>query len=442
MRIAIVGSGISGLACAWLLNRRHAVTVYEAEARAGGHSNTIEVAHQGGRIPVDTGFIVYNEPNYPNLTRLFEALDVPTHRSDMSFAVSIGDGRIEYCGSGPRALFARSRNVVSLDFHRMLLEIVRFNRAGTQALVGGIDDTLTLGGFLAREGFGEAFRRRYLLPMAAAIWSGSTGGMLDFPARTFLRFFANHGLLTVAGQPEWRTVTGGSRVYVGRIAAALGPALRTSARVVAARRVGGGVEVIDAGGGRERYDHVVLACHADQALAAIEAPTPAEASVLGAFAYRTNHAVVHRDAALMPRRRAAWASWNYLAEVENQDGGSTAVTYWMNRLQGLPEDCPVFVSLNPLREPEPSTVEARFDYAHPQFTRSTLQAQARLPEIQGRERIWFAGAHWGYGFHEDGLRSGLDVAAALGVRAPWWPEDRTEVGAAPSLPLPAAAKPE
>ncbi|MDX1540434.1 MAG: FAD-dependent oxidoreductase [Geminicoccaceae bacterium] len=443
MRIAVVGSGISGLGCAWLLSQRHEVTLYEAEPRLGGHSHTFEIVDGDRRIPVDTGFIVYNERNYPNLTRLFGALDVPTQPSDMSFGVSVGGGRIEYCGSGPRSLFAQSGNLLNLDFHRMLLDIVRFNREGQAALERPIDDAATLGDFLDRHGFRDAFRQHYLLPMAAAIWSGSTAGMLDFPLFSFLRFFANHGLLTVNDQPDWRTVTGGSRIYVERLTRAMLATVRPSSPVVRVRRAGDTVEVHDQRGGLSFFDQVVLACHADQALDVLETPSAGEREILGSFAYRQNLAVLHRDAALMPKRRAAWASWNYVTPAAGETGKPTGVTYWMNRLQGIDPTYQVFVSLNPMRPPVAHLEIARFTYAHPQFTTATLRAQRRLVEIQGRDKVWFAGAHWGYGFHEDGLRSGLEVAAGLGVRPPWWRAIGTgEGGAAISLPLPAAAKPE
>jgi predicted NAD/FAD-binding protein len=443
MRIAIVGAGISGLGCAWLLDQRHAITLYEAAPRLGGHSNTVDVRHHGRSMPVDTGFIVYNEQNYPDLTRLFRTLGVPTHGSDMSFGVSIDRGRLEYCGNSPTALFAQTGNVLRLDFHRMLLDVLRFNREGARALANGLDETTSLVAFLDRHDFCEPFRRCYLLPMGAAIWSGTIADMLDFPAKSFLRFFANHGLLSVNGQPDWRTVTGGARVYVERLRACLSGTIRPDTPVRAVRRLPDGVEVIDADGGCARFDQVVLACHADQVLALIERPSAAERAVLGAFHYRVNHAVLHQDPALMPRRRGAWASWNYLTDRPVDDRAQVSVTYWMNRLQGIDPACPLFLSLNPLFEPAPERVLARFVYTHPQFTRETLGAQARRADIQGRDRLWFAGAHWGYGFHEDGLRSGLEVAAALGTPAPWWPRRHyPEPAAAWTLPQQAAAKPE
>jgi predicted NAD/FAD-binding protein len=420
MRIAIVGTGISGLAAAWLLDQRHEVTVYEAAHRLGGHANTVGVPWQGRELPVDTGFIVYNERNYPNLTQLFARLAVPTRPSDMSFGVSLDEGRLEYAGSSLRALFAQKRNLLRPGFHRMWSDILHFNAEAARFLDDLTPCELTLGEFLAERRYGTEFCRHYLLPMGAAIWSATLDGISKFPARSFLRFFANHGLLSIADRPQWRTVSGGSRVYVEKLSRGFAPRVRLGCPVRAVRRTGSGVEVIDARGGRGVFDQVVLACHADQALAMIEAPTVAERAVLGAFRYQANRAVLHRDPALMPRRRAVWSSWNYLARADGRTDGAVSVTYWLNRLQGIDPACLLLETLNPWREPAPETVFAELHYEHPQYDARAVAAQDRLDEIQGRDGLWFAGAHWGYGFHEDGLRSGLQVAAALGVAPPWW----------------------
>lgn len=442
MKIAVVGSGISGLGCAWLLNRRHDVTLYEAEPRLGGHANTVEVPGKDGPIPVDTGFIVYNERNYPNLTRLFATLDVPTHQSDMSFGASVDGGRMEYSGSSLGTLFAQRRNVVRLAHHRMLLDIVRFNRQATRFVEAGEVGDGTLEEFLRDGRYGEAFERYYLLPMAAAIWSASIDDIRRFPARYFLAFFRNHGLLTVTDQPQWRTVTGGSRVYVERLSRSFAHKVRRDTPVAAVRRTGASVEVIDWRGGRERFDHVVLACHADQALALIAQPSAAEREILGAFPYQSNRAVLHRDPALMPKRRAVWSSWNYMAATGRSDAVQVSVTYWLNRLQGIDPECLALVSLNPVREPAPESVLAEFSYRHPRYTAESFAAHARLGQIQGRDRLWFAGAYWGWGFHEDGLLSGLRVGDALGVTPPWWPTvSRIRAGAARTMPERSAAEP-
>jgi uncharacterized protein len=419
MRIAIIGAGVSGLACAWLLARRHDVVLYEAAHRPGGHANTLTVPWRGVELPVDTGFMVYNERNYPNLTRLFEHLGVASRPSDMSFGVSIDDGRLEYAGSSLWTLFAQKRNLLRPGFHRMWCDILRFNGDATRFLDGGRPDVPTLGEFLDARGYGEGFCRHYLLPMAAAIWSATVDGMRAFPARSLLRFFANHGLLQLSDRPQWRTVVGGARTYVDRLGASLAQGLRLDRPAVAIRRQAEGVEVVDGRGGRQRFDQVVLACHADRALAMIEAPSAAERRVLGAFRFQDNRAVLHRDPALMPKRRSVWSSWNYLAR-NGAGGDGVSVTYWLNRLQGLEPACLLLESLNPLVEPAPETVIAELDYRHPQYDAQAVAAQARRSEIQGRQGLWFAGAYWGYGFHEDGLRSGLDVAAALGCAPPWW----------------------
>jgi uncharacterized protein len=436
MRIAVIGSGISGLACAWLLHHRHEVTVYEAEARLGGHSNTVDMSWQGGSVPVDTGFIVYSQRNYPNLTRLFDHLGVPTRRSDMSFGVSIDRGRFEYAGSSLAGLFAQKSILARPRFHGMLRDILRFNREARQFLTEGAHD-LTLGAFLAELRYGAWFRQRYLLPMGAAIWSASIEGMEQFPARTLLRFFDHHGLLSINDRPQWRTVVGGSQTYVRKLAAPLRGRLRLATPAMAVRRVAGGVEVSDGGGARTVFDHVVLACHGDQALGLIEEPSPTERAVLGAFRFQRNRVVLHTDASLMPKRRAVWSSWNSLAS-EGADDTKVSVTYWINRLQGIDPDCLALVSLKPLHEPAPDRVIAAFDYAHPQFDLASIKAQRRLADIQGRDRLWFCGAYWSHGFHEDGLRSALAVGATLGVMAPW---QQPQHGAAVTMPTAAAAGP-
>jgi predicted NAD/FAD-binding protein len=361
----------------------------------------------------------------------------------MSFAVSIDDGRLEYAGSSLRTLFAQSRNLLRPGFHRMWSDILRFNADALRFLAGAGACELTLGQFLAEKRYGADFCRHYLLPMGAAIWSATIDGMSAFPALTFLRFFANHGLLSLDDRPQWRTVTGGAGVYVEKLSRSFAFRVRLACPVRAIRRLGLGLEVIDGQGGRQRFDQVVLACHADQALAMIEAPTRTERAVLGAFRYQGNRAVLHRDPALMPRRRAVWSSWNYLARADGKADRAVSVTYWLNRLQSLDRRCLLLESLNPLREPAPETILAEFYYEHPQYDAAAIAAQARLGEIQGRGGLWFAGAHWGYGFHEDGLRSGLHVAAALGVPPPWWVEATPIRRSAPrTMPERAAAQAE
>lgn len=418
MKIAVVGSGISGLAAALLLSRTHEVTLYEQDARLGGHSNTVDVELDGVCHPVDTGFIVFNRRTYPNLCGLFAHLGVPVADSDMSFGVSLRQPDLEWAGSSLATVFAQPANLARPRFWGMLQDILRFNSAVSERAARGTAEQISLGEFLASHRYGDAFRDWYLLPMAAAIWSCPTQTMMAYPLATFARFCHNHGLLQVSDRPQWMTVRGGSRVYVQAIADRLVDVRRACA-VSAVRRMGQGV-MVEAGGMAERHDQVVMACHSDQALALLgDHATPAERRLLGAIRYQPNHAVLHTDVALLPRSRRVWSAWNYMAGEGAPDRRPVSVSYLMNSLQPLPFKRPVVVSLNPFIEPDPASVIARFDYAHPLFDGPAIDAQVRLPEIQGRERIWFCGAWTGYGFHEDGLASAVRVARHFGVNVPW-----------------------
>jgi uncharacterized protein len=435
--IAVVGAGIGGLSAAWLLSRRHRVTLYESEHRLGGHANTVRLGTGGGSIDVDTGFIVYNEQNYPNLTALFAHLGVPTRQSDMSFAVSLGEGRMEYSSNDLLSFLGNGRNVFSRRFWQMSLDLIRFYRqAGREIEWLKQAEHLTLGDYLDSNGYSHAFQFDHLLPEAAAIWSSSVKHMRDYPACAFVRFFDNHGLLRLRNRPRWRTVAGGSRSYVAAIRDAMQADVRSSSPVRIVRPVANGVEIVDGSGPARRFDKVLIATHSDQALAMIDSPDAERRDLLSAISYRRNRAVLHSDSALMPRRRRTWASWNYVGHGAASEG--CAVTYWMNRLQGLETPMPLFVTLNPEREPDPAAVLWQGDYDHPVFTPQALSAQRQIWSLQGQGNIWLAGAWLGAGFHEDGLQAGLAAAEDMGgVRRPWIVPDESG-----RLHLPADPGPE
>ncbi len=418
-RIAVVGAGISGLACAWLLAPRHEVVLFEAEARPGGHTNTVDATVGGLTHPVDTGFLVYNDRTYPNLLGLFAALGIETADSDMSFSVRIGDGELEWSGTNLATVFAQPSNLLRPRFLRMLADLVRFNREATRLVASGAAAPGTLGEFLDARGFGRELRELYLVPMAACIWSTPATQIHRFPLATFLRFCANHGLLAVTDRPQWRTVKGGAREYVRRMLATL-PDVRLACPVRQVRRHEGRVEVAtDAGA--ERFDHVVLATHSDQSLGMLEAPTPEERAVLRAIPYQANQAVLHTDARHLPRRRRAWASWNYHAPRQGPTDDPVSLTYLLNRLQPLPFASPVMVTLNPREAIREEAVLGRWTYHHPVFLEGSDEAKRRVEALQGAHRTWFCGAWTRNGFHEDGLASAIGVARALGAAVPWAP---------------------
>ncbi len=419
--IAVVGSGISGLASAWLLGTRHRVTLYEQAERPGGHSNTVDVSLAGRSVPVDTGFIVFNEPAYPNLTALFGHLGIATDATDMTFAVSLDNGRLEYAGGTLAGLLAQPSNLANPRFWTMVRDIVRFYREAPALIAAGGAPEATLGQLLDAGRFSRAFREDHILPMAGAIWSAPAEAMLDYPAAAFVRFFENHGLLKLTNRPLWRTVAGGSRQYVSRLLADFSGEVRLDAPVTRLTRTRDGVSVRVGGEAARTFDHVVIATHADQALRMLADADETERQLLGAFRYVRNRAVLHSDPALMPRRKAAWASWNYLST--RRDAGYAAelsVSYWMNRLQRLDTQQPLFVTLNPVVEPDRRLVHHEDLYEHPLFDVEAHRAQRHLWSLQGRRQTWFCGAHFGAGFHEDGLQAGLAVAEQLGhVRRPW-----------------------
>jgi predicted NAD/FAD-binding protein len=413
MKLAIVGGGISGLACALRLGDRHDVTLFEAAPALGGHANTVRVELAGVPHDVDTGFIVYNETTYPELTRLFAELRVETQPADMSFGLACERTGLEWSSRGLRGLFASPRHALRPAYLRMLAEIARFAREASPLLASG-DEKVTLRDHLAGRGYSAAFREWYAVPMGAAVWSAAACDLLDMPAATFVRFFANHGLLGAGGTVPWRTVRGGSRRYVDALAARLRATVRCGTAVRRVESIAGGVRVATAGDS-ERFDRVVLAVHADVALALLGSPTPAQRQILSAFRYSRNETLLHTDRSLLPRRPSARASWNYV--IPRSVDERVLVTYDLSRLQRIPSAEPLLVTLNGGERVDPARVLGRFDYAHPILDAPALAAQREHARVDGAGGVHFCGAHWGFAFHEDGLRSALRVVAALEASA-------------------------
>lgn len=414
MKIAIIGSGIAGLTCAWRLTGHHQVTLFEAEATPGGHTATVDVATPQGHYAIDTGFIVYNDRTYPRFMGLLGELGIRGQKTQMSFSVHNPQSGLEYNGHTLTSLFAQRRNLVNPAFWRLLKEIVRFNRLAKQAL-NDADPSATLQMFLEAHRFDAFFARHYILPMGAAIWSSSLHEMRRFPLPLFLRFFEHHGLLDIRDRPQWYVVPGGSREYIRAMLEQLGDrlTLRLNAPVQQVIRYDGGVK-IQLEDAVHAFDQVIFACHSRQALAMLEEPTPAEQDVLGAIGWQRNEVVLHGDRRWLPVRERAWASWNY--RLSEQERDSACVTYNMNILQGLPAGSPLFcVTLNPDAPIDDRYVWQRFIYEHPLFNPESWRAQARRSEINGLHRSWFCGAYWYNGFHEDGVRSALDVVHGIGA---------------------------
>jgi uncharacterized protein len=440
MRIAIIGTGIAGNAAAHALHRAphiKEITVYEAQNRIGGHSATVDIEYLGKPISVDTGFIVYNTLNYPNLTALFDYLGVATQASEMSFSVSIGNGRFEWIGRTHdvfKGLFAQRRNIVNPRYLGMLLEILRFQKASKTDLETGRLKGLSLGEYITKGKFSNYFRNRYIVPMGAAIWSTPAENMLEFPAENFVTFFENHKLMHWE-RPVWRTVTGGSRSYVEKLTAPFHDRIRINDAVVSVIRDPSGVTVTTASGRSERHDQVIIATHPDQASVFLKDADENERKVLSAIQYRPNDVYLHRDERLMPKRKEAWAAWNFLRDSDTSTG-DVCVSYSMQHLQDIDPACPLFVTLNPPRAPQADLVFRTFRYDHPQYTSDAFSGQALLKTFNGKNNTHFAGAWTGYGFHEDGLLSGLLAAEALGAFMPW----REKIGTGKSAPEIVAAE--
>ncbi|MEM9472489.1 MAG: FAD-dependent oxidoreductase [Pseudomonadota bacterium] len=419
LSIAVIGSGISALSAAWHLSRRHDVTLFERDSRLGGHSNTVDVNAGDGSVRVDTGFIVFNPASYPNLVALFDHLGVDTPDTNMTFSASLDEGGYEYSGSGALGLFGQMSNLASPNHWRMIADITRFFKQASADL-SSIDFTLSLGDWLKQNRYSEAFVRNHLTPMAAAIWSTPSAQVLDFPAASFMRFFANHGLLKVRNRPAWRTVAGGSRQYVQKLVAEGQFDVRTDCGIAEVSRQHNGVTIRDCHGRTHRFDHVVIGTHADEALAMLDDADAMESDLLEKFGYSNNLAVLHTDPAHMPRRRRLWSSWNYIERADEAGHRQLTVSYWMNSLQPLKTETDLFVTLNPSGTVDPSRTLRQFNYTHPMFNSAAMAAQQDLWDLQGRRRTWFCGSYFGYGFHEDGLQSGLAVAEDLsGVERPW-----------------------
>ncbi len=414
MKIAIIGTGISGLGVAYLLSRSHNITVFEKNPYIGGHSRTIDIPVNGASVAVDTGFIVFNNWNYPNLMGLFDMLQVPYVKSNMAFGASIDDGWLEYASGDLFAL----RNMVRPAYWRMLQNIVKFNKTAVQHIES--DTNVTLGAYLDTLQMDDWFKKYYLLAMGAAIWSCPISTIMQFPARTFLRFFKNHGLLSINNRPQWYTVQGGSRQYVQRLIAGFKHAIKVDCGVTSVTANRNKWAVTDTQGNTDIYDQVVFACHADAATDILNTAAP---SPIKHFAYQHNHIVVHRDTSFMPKHKKCWSSWVYLSENQNDTKPAVSLSYWMNSLQPLQTDTPIIVTLNPGRQPKPDLIYDTHTFSHPIFDNTAITAQTQLPQIQGKNGLWFCGAYHRYGFHEDGLLSAVDIAQKMGIRIPWYGVD-------------------
>lgn len=428
MNIAIIGAGISGLTAAYYLREKHNITVFESAPRIGGHTATVDIEHQGRDYAIDTGFIVYNDWTYPRFIELIDALGVDTQATEMSFSVRCDSSGLEYGGNNLNTLFAQRRNLLRPNFHRMLHDILRFNREAVRDLESGsIAADTTLGEYLTENRYGDAFTYQYLLPMGCAIWSASTESMIEFPLLFFTRFFNNHGLLSVNDRPQWRVISGGSKNYLEPLTRDFRDSIQLNARISSVRRRQDAVELVLANGRIQSFDQVIFGCHSDQALQLLSDATQAERDALTAILYQSNEVVLHTDDALLPQRRLAWSSWSYWLRERYQQ--RAVLTYDMNILQGIESDATFCVTLNATEAIDPNKIIETFNYSHPVFSLDSVAAAAKIDNFNGLNRSWFAGAYLGNGFHEDGVVSGRRVADAINRLAP----------AAESSPLPVAA---
>lgn len=413
-KIAIIGSGISGLTAAYYLNKQHDICLYEADSRLGGHTATKAMKVNGNDYLIDTGFIVFNDWTYPNFIKLLNELGVDSQPTDMGFSVFNPTTDYEYAGTNIATLFAQKRNIFSLSHWKMLRDIVRFNKESIIDLdAGNLEPNESLGHYLARKKYSAAFSERYLIPMGSAIWSATQGAMLDFPLEFFIRFFKNHGLLNVVNRPQWRVIKGGSSAYIAPLVKSFENKIKLNSPVINIIRHNSKVEIIT-NIGSDFYDDVVIACHSDQALAILSDATLGEQAILSSISYQKNDVVMHTDTRLLPRRKATWSSWNYLLQSNNQQ--PPILTYSMNILQGIKSDVEFCVTLNATDKIDPQKILGQYEYAHPVFSQAAMQAQTKWENINGINRTWFCGAYWFNGFHEDGVNSALRVVKALGIK--------------------------
>ena len=417
MKIAVIGTGISGMSAAYFLSQKHEVSVFEKEGYVGGHSRTLTFQEDSKEISVDTGFIVFNQKNYPNLLALFRHLEVPTIKSNMSFGISINNAWLEYGTMKLSNLFSQKRNFLRLSYFKMLQDVLKFNKKALPYIENQTDKTIR--DLIEDLKLSEWFKNYYLLPMSGAIWSTPVEDMLNFPAETLIRFFHNHGLLTVDEQPQWYTVKGGSKEYVTRLTRNIKKNIQTNLAVSSVTRDKNSATITDSNGDKHQFDAVIFACHSDQALALIAKPSKEEKSVLGRIQYKPNSVILHQDSSFMPKRKSAWSSWVYLSNSYKDKTNKMSLTYWMNSLQSIESTKPILVTLNPSVKPKEELIINEHIFDHPQFNQDAIAAQKDIPLIQGVDKFWFCGAWQKYGFHEDGLASAINVVKDFGVKLPW-----------------------